>query len=714
MSTRAHSPAERKLLAENEALRMRLAEAEDTLRAIRNGEVDALRAESSVGPRIFTLHGLDTESNRFRGEILAHVNEAIIAFDDDRRITYMNASAERQYHVSAANMLGRPIGDVYQDRWQQPGDEIAMHAALREHGAWHGENIHVLRDGRQLPVECNLSVFHDGDLSGVLAVIRDITARKATGEAVAELNLRLERRVRELQAILESSPIGIMMAEDPQCRNIWINPAMRTLLHIPQETVALNGIAAATGAQLPYHVRRDGEDISIHELPMRRCIATGQAVLDDEMIAILPDGTMHNWSKNSVPLFDEAGRVRGSISFVVDLTARKHAEEDLRASAARLRAIYDGTHEYMWLLARNGTLLEANQASLKFAGSQVEDVVGRPFWDTVWFRYTTGAPEAIRQAVTHAAAGETVRFESMVITPFAATKWFDISVHAIRGDKGEVVQIVAVGLDITERKRAELALMTLNETLERRVDERTATLAHVNDELMERTGLLRKLAIELTHTEVRERRRLAQILHDHVQQLLYSARIHADVIGSQTKDDAVGMHAAKVTHLIDQIEKACRSLIVELAPPLLEDAGLVEALRWLGEWMAEHHQLSVHVSSSVDIKPDSDGISLLFFQCTREALFNVIKHSGASVAAVSVEKTDSNAVRVIITDKGHGFDVAKSPQAGFGLFSMRERLNLVGGTMNIDSASGTGTRVTLEADIPAPDTFITPTGLRRA
>ena len=108
----------------------------------------------------------------------------------------------------------------------------------------------------------------------------------------------------------------------------------------------------------------------------------------------------------------------------------------------RFRAIYDGTYEYIGLLAPDGTLLEANRASLEFAGNTREDVVGKPFWATPWFTPTPGAPEFVRQGVARAAAGEFVRYEATLRRPSGEWTTFDISLHPIRNERGEVILIV--------------------------------------------------------------------------------------------------------------------------------------------------------------------------------------------------------------------------------------------------------------------------------
>ena len=146
-------PTEPLLLTENAELRTRLEGAEETLRAIRNGEVDAFVIESAAGPRVYTLQGVDAASNRLRGDILAQVSDAVIAIDGRQRVTYANAAAERQYGIGASWALGQLLSKVYETQWLHPGAKADAETALRERGEWRGENIHVRRDGRELHVE---------------------------------------------------------------------------------------------------------------------------------------------------------------------------------------------------------------------------------------------------------------------------------------------------------------------------------------------------------------------------------------------------------------------------------------------------------------------------------------------------------------------------------------------------------------------------------
>ncbi len=241
------------------------------------------------------------------------------------------------------------------------------------------------------------------------------------------------------------------------------------------------------------------------------------------------------------------------------------------------------------------------------------------------------------------------------------------------------------------RKQAEDALRRAHDELERKVTDRTAALAA-------RSEQLRELASELTLAEQRERRRLARILHDNLQQLLAGANFLLAPL-ERVEDPSVRQTASEVREMIEQSMECSRSLTSELSPPVLETGDLAAALEWLARWMQEKHGLSVALNIDESLPPQSQDIKILLFQGVRELLFNVVKHAGVTFASVIVQAADDR-IRVVVADEGTGFDPAGSRPGdrlagGFGLFSLRERLSLLGGAMEIDSASKRGSRLTL-------------------
>ena len=178
------------------------------------------------------------------------------------------------------------------------------------------------------------------------------------------------------------------------------------------------------------------------------------AIKQGEPVGILciTQSTPRNWTEFEMDLAQEtAERTWATIE-------RARAEAALRESEGQLRAIYDGTREYIGLLATDGTLHRANRALLEFGGNNEEEVINKPFWETVWFINTPGMPEAVRQRIEAAAKGEFFRTEMTLARPTGELRTFDFSLHPIKNERGEVILIVPEGHDITDRKRAEAAL----------------------------------------------------------------------------------------------------------------------------------------------------------------------------------------------------------------------------------------------------------------
>ena len=238
-------------------------------------------------------------------------------------------------------------------------------------------------------------------------------------------------------------------------------------------------------------------------------------------------------------------------------------------------------------------------------------------------------------------------------------------------------------------------LASLNQTLEQRVAQRTA-------EAVERAQKLRLLSSELSLAEERERRRIAQVLHDDLQQMLMAARLHLRALGETE-------NAAKRTGIIREIQNMLersfnltRSLSVELSPPVLHDHGLAAALEWLAAQARKHHGAKVSVDANSSANPKAIDVRVFLFQAVRELLLNAVKHGAGSPVHIVMKGVGSSKLRVTVSDRGPGFDPATLDRrgiqlGGLGLFSIRERMASFGGRFRIDSAPGRGTRITLAA-----------------
>lgn len=210
---------------------------------------------------------------------------------------------------------------------------------------------------------------------------------------------------------------------------------------------------------------------------------------------------------------------------------------------------------------------------------------------------------------------------------------------------------------------------------------------------------LRALASQLSLTEQRERRKLARDLHDELAQLLV---IGGMKVGLARKALAVTPSGDALIRELEDIFRQSlrytRTMIAELSPPALHDAGLPAALRWLSERM-QKHGLLVEVSSQRDELGLPDDSTVLLFQSVRELLFNVLKHAGVDRATVSIRSAPGRDLSVVVEDCGKGVDadaLRRSSEPGhFGLLSVRERMEAMGGCLKIGPRPGGGTRVEL-------------------
>ena len=249
-------------------------------------------------------------------------------------------------------------------------------------------------------------------------------------------------------------------------------------------------------------------------------------------------------------------------------------------------------------------------------------------------------------------------------------------------------------------------------------------LRQSNAELYKSAMKLRSLAGELARAEERERRRLASILHDELQQLLVGAHIRLDRLLSES-GEVLGPKVQYVVELLGQSIAVSRSLASEISPPIRLGSGLPAAFEWLVQSMRLKHSLAVRMTVRGVIDPVSEDIAILLFRSVQELLFNVVKH--AEVDAADLRLTAGNGhLRVTVSDKGRGFDAAKvelaSGVGSFGLFSISERLNLVGGRMESRGYPGRGSSFTLVVPLavvrpkdggPAPRRQAAPNGSSR-
>jgi signal transduction histidine kinase/CheY-like chemotaxis protein len=366
------------------------------------------------------------------------------------------------------------------------------------------------------------------------------------------------------------------------------------------------------------------------------------------------------------------------------LEERSRVEESLRESEERFRILLDASFDAVYRMSPHWDEMRQLQ------GREFIPDTDEP--SSTWLaKYIHPADqphvlEAIHEAIT---TKSTFALEHRVLRVDGTLGWVSSRAVPLLDAGGEIVEWIGAAKDVTESKEAEEAIRKLNESLERRVADRTQ-LAE------ERSKKLQALVAELTFAEQRERQRIAKLLHDHLQQLLVGAKINMEVLSGQTAPDRQDLPAT-ILDLIEQAIQGTRSLTAELAPPVLQQ-GISASLEWLGRWFEKSHGFRVDLKTCPDIHPQDEDTTLLLYQSVRELLLNAVKHAGVRSARVDMSSDDWDRFRVTVSDEGSGFDskaVGEREGTGFGLLSIRERLELLGGELSIRSSPGHGASFSL-------------------
>lgn len=271
------------------------------------------------------------------------------------------------------------------------------------------------------------------------------------------------------------------------------------------------------------------------------------------------------------------------------------------------------------------------------------------------------------------------------------------SLHHGAGDYLVKGRMDAASLERALRGTAETA------SLRRAVAAQQGQLAQQAAALDARHREVRELASALTLAEQAERARISALLHDHLQQYLFGAQMMLLSLRRQPDREGVLRGLTSVDETLRQCIDVTRRLTLDLTPPVLDGEDYGRALEWLATHVTTTHGLAVTVSLDDPVVIENRELRVLLTEMVRELLFNAVKHAGTGAARVRLSAPEG-AVRIAVEDDGAGFDPATTnPERGFGLFSVRGRLELFGGHLVLDTAPGAGTRAVLTVPLDGAD-----------
>ncbi len=539
--------------------------------------------------------------------------------------------------------------DVAGRSWTVLARPSAEYIASRRSWKVHGAFVACMLAGAMLAAYAHVS-------SGRTRAVERLVAART--QDLREANERLDRQREILQSVLDNLGDGVGVA-DEQGRLVMINPAAEQILGLglidsgPEKWPEVYGLYQPD-MKTP---------VPAAQLPLARAIA-GQASRDVDLFVRnfkRQDGVFIRVT--ATPLKDRAGEPRGGVAIFRDISERRWAEGVLRESEARLRAIVEATASGLIILSADHRIREFNPRAEQIFGVERSAALERDFLELC-------LPEEYRMAVAadirRALAGEaTLGFETPVVARDGTerTLLWSFSRLADPGNRDPVV--IATGHDITERRQEE------------------------------RASRVRELAAHLQSAREAERSHFAREIHDELGQALTGLKLEISYLSRLSGREGLDLRErlAELGAMIDGTIASMRRLAADLRPQILDELGLVEAIRWQAREFEKRTEIPCDVVVPEEVIELGRDRATAMFRIFQEALTNIARHSGATRASVRVTR-HAEQVALEVRDDGRGITQAQaSGSRTFGVLGMEERARMFGGTLRIKSNDPRGTVV---------------------
>ncbi|MEO5697866.1 MAG: PAS domain S-box protein [Burkholderiaceae bacterium] len=656
------------LRAENAELRVRLDEAEETLTAIRTGQVDAL----VVGDDVYTLASADAASRRLHTDVLAQMEDAVVARDRADHVIYLNPAAERRYGMTASQALGRHWHELCAERWAADGDEGAARATLLDTGACQTRSLHAPCAGAPFDAETSISRLTgaSGETIGCLAVIRDVSERKRAETSLLAAGRELAQRERHFVTLIENLP-DIVSRFDVDHRHVYMHPQVEALTGLTAD-----GFIGRTNAELgvaPDLCKRWDE-------ALEGAFRSHRPVRFEYDVQTLFDGVRH-YETRLIPEFGADGRVESVLGISTDSTERERTAAALRESRARLQFTLDSAGVGDWDLD-----LTTHTARRSLRHDQC-------------FGYSEPAPDwTLEIFLSHVHPDDRARVRELFETAMTSLTnwdfqcrviWSDASVHwieahgAIYHTDGKPTRMLGIVIDATERVAAETALRDAD----RRKDEFLATLAHeLRNPLAPIGGALKVISLS---NDAHQQRNARDVIDRQMRQMVHLIDDLMDVSRITQGKVMLRRESVDLTGAVHQALEAVR--------PLLETL---------------EHDLTLSLPPSGTIAVDADPTRLV--QIIANLLNNAAKYTPAGGTVSVTTDLDGSFATVAVQDSGPGIHAGMLPRIfdmfaqdpattgraqgglGIGLALVRKFTELHGGSVEAHSGGDVaGTRIVI-------------------
>lgn len=508
------------------------------------------------------------------------------------------------------------------------------------------------KSGRVFWAEINLKPFLIGDRKCLFAVVRNIIKYKMAYQKLYESE-------KKYRVVTECVPIYLTATNE--CHKdgkliLWNKYAEKMLGYTSKEIIGKFPASAIHESQ------EDAEEV-ISSVKTK-------GIYDKEVNFVHKDGSLVPVHVVVVPRKNDRGEIVSLYGFALNITERKQMEKALWDSENKYQSIFEATGTATGIVEEDGTISMVNSEFERLFGYCKEEVEGkRSYVEFLTERDLEKVKEYHYLRIFNLSKVPRT-YECQLVDKECNIRDILMTVALIPGTKRSVTSL----LDITERKRSLKRLLIYRDKL-------------------------RVLTSQLSLAEERERRRIASYIHDAIGHSLAIIKIKLGTFRESLSSQSLSRALKEIRDLVEQTICKTRELTFEISPPVLYELGFDASVEWLLEEMQKESGIMTDLEVDKLSKPLDDDISILLYQAVRELLVNIAKHAHAHKVKISIRRKDSN-IQVKVEDDGVGFDAFNHSfhireNLGFGLFSIRERLNHIGGYLKIESKLRHGTKVTL-------------------
>ncbi len=602
------------------------------------------RAEASLAALEETRSARNVAEQKYQ-QIFENAGEGIFQSTPDGRYLIANPALARMHGFDSPAELIESRRDISRQIYVEPAQREKFKRLLEEHGSVRGfEHESVRKDGSKIWISVNAHAIRedDGKILYYEGTAQDITERKRAEQALRES----EERYRDL---VENSH-ELICTHDLDGQILSVNRAARELFGYElHEFVGKKNIRDILAPKV-----RDQ-----FGMYMQRILKEGAT-----------SGTMLVQTRNGEHRLLEyynSLRTEGVAAPIVrgiarDTTEARRSEHALRESEERYRELFENSKDAFYVHDINGIYTSVNRASEKLSGYTREQIIGKHFSEFMTPEHARQVQRQLQKKLE--SAGETT-YEIEMITKKGRQVPVEISSRLIV-ENGMPVGVQGCVRDISEKKKSQEAA--------------------------------RNYSRRLIEAQEAERRRISRELHDQVGQILTAVKMNLHALQHKCTQPEILTSINDNLKVIDEAVDQIRDLSVDLRPLLLDDLGLVVALRWYLERQTRNLGIPAKfVSGSLDEDDRfSSELETACFRIVQEGVTNVVRHARATRISVRLERVVSDLI-LLITDDGAGFDArmlrSGSGMSTLGLRGMEERAQAVGGTITIDSAPALGTEI---------------------